>query len=109
MAVLFNNTPKSCHDIYCKPNFVPRAEVLEVCGLGLVLPPSVALHILCSSGSVHPENHGKKEPEVVEEGTSRKMRVDVTLDMQNSMNKTPGNAGFGGWRKTQTRERHFRC
>lgn len=72
--------------MYCKPNFTPCAEVLEVCGLDLALPPSIALHILHSSGSVHPENHDKREPEVVEEGTSRKMRVAISLDMQYSMN-----------------------
>lgn len=45
--------------------------VLEVYILGLALPPSIALHILYSSGSVHPESHDKREADVVEEGTSR--------------------------------------
>lgn len=65
---------------------MPCAEVLEVCCLDLALPPSISLHILQSSGSVHPESHDKREPEVVEEGTGRKMRVAINLDMQHSMN-----------------------
>lgn len=53
---------------------MPYAEVLEFCVLGLALPPGIALHILYSSGSVHPESHDKSH-DVVEEATSRKTRV----------------------------------
>lgn len=53
---------------------MPYAKVLEFCVLGLALPSGIALHILYSSGSVHPESHDKSH-DVVEEATSRKMRV----------------------------------
>lgn len=64
---------------------MPCAEVLEICFVGLALPPSLALHILQSSGCAHPESHDEREADIVEEGTSRKMRVTITLAMQCSM------------------------
>lgn len=43
---------------------MPCAEVLEVV---VAPPPSIALHILSSSGSIHPESHEKRDVDVVEE------------------------------------------
>lgn len=93
MVVLFNNTPSSWHHTYYKLNLLPCGTRGSYSGLGST-----------SSGSVHPGSHDKREADVEEEGVSRKMRLAVTLDMQNNFsNRHLESLGLvtGGHKKTE--------